>query len=113
MDQNSNEVKELIHTFDNGNPKDNMILIITQLFQLAKRYNLWEDEEWKILSGFGSRTISGRAAKAWYDKIEIARTRRAGTTTAKAIQESNSRVWKAVLGKKGCQGPERQNQRSA
>jgi hypothetical protein len=29
-------------TFDNGNPKDNIILIVSQLFQLAKQYNLWK-----------------------------------------------------------------------
>jgi hypothetical protein len=49
-DRNENEVKELIYCFDDGDPKDNMVLIITQLFQLAKRYDLWKDEDWKILS---------------------------------------------------------------
>jgi hypothetical protein len=38
--RNENEVKELVYTFDDGDPKDNIILIVSQLFQLAKRYNL-------------------------------------------------------------------------
>jgi hypothetical protein len=50
MDQNDNEVKELVYTFDDDNSKDSMIFIIVQLFQLAKSYDLWKDEDWKILS---------------------------------------------------------------
>jgi hypothetical protein len=49
--EQTNEVKELIYCFDDGDPKDNMILIITQ--------QLWEDEDWKILNQIGGRALSG------------------------------------------------------
>jgi hypothetical protein len=46
LDRNENEVKELVYTFDDSDPKDNIILIVSQL---AKRYNQWQENKWKIL----------------------------------------------------------------
>ena len=63
-----------------------MVLIITQLFQLAKRYDLWKDEDWKIPSQIGKRAVSGRAVEAWADHVENARAPRAGVTTAEALE---------------------------
>ena len=86
LDRNENEVKELVYTFDDGDPKDNAILIVSQLFQLAKRYDLWKEDEWKILTQIGGRALSGRAAEAWFDQVENARAPRAGVTTAEALE---------------------------
>ena len=85
-DRNDNEVKELIYTYDDGEPKENVVLVVTQLLQLAERYNLWRDEEWKILSQIGRRAFSGRAAEAWADNVENARAPRAIVTTVKALR---------------------------
>ena len=49
-----------------------MIFIITRLFQLVIRYQLWEDEDWKILSQNGGCALSGQAAEAWADQVKNA-----------------------------------------
>jgi hypothetical protein len=92
IDRNDNEVKELVYTFDDGDPKDNIILIAAQLFQLAKRDNLWRENEWKILTQIGGRAFSGRAAEAWFDKVENARAICSGTTTEEAIEANFKRL---------------------
>ncbi len=81
-----------MYTFNDGNPKDNIILIVSQLFQLAKQYNLWKEDEWKILTQIGGRALSGRAAEAWFDKVENARPIRARTTTEGANESHFKRL---------------------
>jgi hypothetical protein len=83
---------DCVYTFDDGDLKDFIILIVTQLFQLAKRYNLWRENEWKILTQIGGRAFSGRPAEAWFDKVENARAIRAGTTTEEAIEAHFKRL---------------------
>ena len=92
VDCNDNEVKELVYTFDDGDHKGNIILIVTQLFQLAKQYNLWRENKWKILTQIGGQAFSGQAAEAWFDKVENARAIRAGSTTEEAIEAHFKRL---------------------
>ena len=77
-DVDGNEVKELVYTFDDGDAKENCVLILLQLKQLGRRYNLWQDEKYKKLTQVGGRAFSGRAAEVWADKVENARAPRAG-----------------------------------
>ena len=76
-DVDGNEVKELIYTFDDGDPKDNCVLTQLQLRILGRRYQLWEDDKYKKLTQVGGRAFSGRAAEVWADKVENARAPRA------------------------------------
>ena len=44
-DKNGDEVKELIYRYDEGDPKEHLILMQSQLLQLSKQYNLWEGDK--------------------------------------------------------------------
>jgi hypothetical protein len=58
--KNGCKVKELIHTFSDGNPKELLIILQRQLITLGKRYYLFENGKWKLLSQVGGRTLDGR-----------------------------------------------------
>ena len=72
QDAADNDVKELVYQWDDTDPKENLILFELQLEKLGKRYNLFDDDSWKILVQTGGRALSGRAGEVWEEEVESA-----------------------------------------
>ena len=96
-DTEGNDVKEYIHAFRDGNPPELLIEFEKQLLKLGDRYDLFENERWKILCQLGGRALEGRSEKYWTDIVEGVRTHNSGDSDVqrkrfkKLIQKVNSK----------------------
>ena len=64
------EIKELLQTYSDGDPKDLLIELEKQLIKLAKRYGKFSDGSWEQLVDTFARCLEGRIETIWCDKAE-------------------------------------------
>ena len=69
-DSAGNEVKELIQTYSDGDPKDLLIEAEKQMVKLGSRYNLFNNGEWEQLIQTFGRALDGRIEEIWSEKAD-------------------------------------------
>lgn len=96
-DSAGNEVKEMIYTFSDGDPKELLIDCEKQLLKLGDRYELFNDGKWKALCQLGGRCFEGRIEEHWSDLVGGIRNHATGDSAAqrakfkKQIQKVNAK----------------------
>ena len=100
-DSSSNEVKEYIPKFEDGDPKGNIITLCQTCLKIAKKYDYFEDGKWKQIAQAVGRALEGRCEEQWDDICEA--EAHWGTGNAEAQERKFKRMMqklcKVVLGK--------------
>ena len=96
-DSEGNQIKELIHTFADGDRKELLIYFEKQLLKLGNRYNLFTEGKWKVLCQILGCALEGRCEEIWESQVESLRGHNTGNSAAqrdkfkKAIQKFNKK----------------------
>ncbi|KAL3778851.1 hypothetical protein HJC23_001462 [Cyclotella cryptica] len=70
IDSEGNQVKELIPTFRDSDPRELLLKLEKELLKFGSHYDLFQDGRWKLLGQIGGRALKGRIARYWRDIIE-------------------------------------------
>ena len=88
-------IKEVVDTYQAGNPLDRLIAIQLHMLQLGNEYELLEDGKWKKLCATMRRVLIGSCKDEWKEKVNAIRNFETVTSVKqrkkfkKLIQEFN------------------------
>ena len=97
-DSDDNQVKELIPTISDGDPKEYLIHLIKRLISLGNRYELFEDGKWQQLAQHAARAMDGEYLEAWDDLTDRERNWNTGNQK-KRFMTMCQKLCKKRLGK--------------
>ena len=64
-DSNSNEVKECIPRFADGDPKGNLITLCQTCLEITKKYDYFDGVKWRQIAQAVGRALDGRCEEQW------------------------------------------------
>jgi hypothetical protein len=76
------EVKELIYTYVDDQPKELHLQLELQLIKLGDQYDLFEYRDWKLLSQIGGQALEGCIEEIWAKNVETTQNHGSRTDTA-------------------------------
>ena len=70
MDAANNEVKELVPTYSDGDPKEQLLQLQKIILKLGTRYDLFQDGDWRHLTQVFARALDGKCEDEWEKQVD-------------------------------------------